>query len=193
VSSPGTGRKDSVVVKIGGGLTAVPDALDTACAAMARLGRRLAVIVVPGGGPLADGVRDFQRRIGASADAAHWMAILAMEQFAHVLVERIEGATLVEEPGGLGPVLETGGVAVLAAYRWMRAADVLPHSWNVTSDSIAAFVAGAVEAGHLVLIKPMAGEPAELVDSCFASVLPAGLPWTVVAWDRLEDIERRLP
>jgi 5-(aminomethyl)-3-furanmethanol phosphate kinase len=185
-------RKQSVVVKIGGGLVAVPDALETACAAVARLGRSRPMIVVPGGGPLADGVRELQRRVGASADAAHWMAILAMDQFAHVLAERIEGAMLVDEPGGLGPVLDSGGVAVLAAYRWMRAADVLPHSWNVTSDSIAAFIAGAVDAGHLVLIKPAAGEPAELVDPCFASVLPVGLSWTVVAWDRLEEIERRL-
>ena len=51
------------------------------------------------------------------------------------------------------------GVAVLAPYRWMRAADVLPHTWDATSDSVAAFVAGALDAERLVLVKPVDGEP----------------------------------
>jgi dihydroneopterin aldolase len=117
------------------------------------------------------------------------MAILAMDQFAHVLAERIDGAVLVEEPGGLSSVLDAGRVAVLGVYRWMRAADVLPHSWSATSDSIAAFIAGAVDARHLLLIKPVAGEASKLVDPCFAAVLPVGLPWTAVAWDELDEIE----
>ena len=58
------------------------------------------------------------------------MAILAMDQYAHVLAERIAGATLVEEPGAVAAALGAAGVAVLAPYRWMRAADVLPHSWE---------------------------------------------------------------
>jgi aspartokinase-like uncharacterized kinase len=193
VTTAGATPRRPVVVKIGGGLTVVPGALETTCATVARLGRNRPVIVLPGGGPLAEGVRDFQRRVGVSDDAAHWMAILAMDQFAHVLAERIVGAELVEEPGGLGSVLEAGGIAVLGAYRWMRAADVLPHSWSVTSDSIAAFVAGAVDAGHLVLIKPVAGKPPDLVDPCFAAVLPAGLPWTVMSWDRLDELESVIP
>ena len=64
---------------------------------------------------------------------------------------------------------------MLAPYRWMRAADVLPHSWDVTSDSVAAFVAGALDAARLVLVKP-ATVPSEPVDRCFRHELPAGLP-----------------
>ena len=56
---------------------------------------------MPGGGPFADAVREFDRAMGLSSDAAHWMAILAMDQYAHVLAERIPGATLIEEPGAL--------------------------------------------------------------------------------------------
>src|SRR6185295_6471248 len=121
-----------------------------------------------------DTVREFERTAGLSADAAHWMAILAMDQYAHVLAERIPGAALVEEPGALLPALTPRGVAVLAPSRWMRSADVLPHSWEVSSDSIAAFVAGALDAGRLILIKPVA-TPAEALDPSFASTLPAGM------------------
>ena len=172
-----------LVIKIGGGLLGIPGALEEVCAAVGVVGRREAVVVVPGGGPLADVVRDLDRTLGLSADASHWMAILAMDQYAHLLAERIEGATLVEEPGAISATLSAGRVAVLAPSRWMRAADPLPHSWDATSDSVAAFVAGALDAKRLVLVKP-AEVGADGVDRCFVTVVPAGLDVSVVGWER---------
>jgi 5-(aminomethyl)-3-furanmethanol phosphate kinase len=172
------------VVKIGGGLTAIPGALDTVCRAVADAGRSAAIVVVPGGGPFADAVRAFERDHGISADASHWMAMLAMDQYAEVLAERIAGAVLVDEAGAVADAVDPHGVAVLAPYRWMRAADVLPHTWDATSDSVAAFVAGALDAERLVLVKPTGGGE-ELVDRCFRSVLPVGLSWRVVAWESI--------
>ncbi len=60
-----------VVVKIGGSLI---DCLDPILDALHR--QRLPVLIVPGGGKFADQVR----KTGISGDAAHWMAIAAMEQ-----------------------------------------------------------------------------------------------------------------
>jgi aspartokinase-like uncharacterized kinase len=172
-----------VVIKIGGALLGVPGALEAVCATVGAMGRREPVVVVPGGGPFADLVRELDRLRGISADAAHWMAILAMDQYAHLLAERIERAALVEEPGAIAGALAAGRVAVLAPSRWLRAADPLPHSWDATSDSVAAFVAGALDASRLVLVKPAeVGE--EGVDRCFATVVPAGLEVRVVGWDR---------
>ena len=179
------------VIKIGGGLAMVPGALDRVCRAIGASGRDHRILVVPGGGPFADAVRDFDRTVGLSPDAAHWMAILAMDQYAHVLAERIPGATLIEEPGALLQTLGSSGVAVLAPSRWMRSADVLPHSWEVTSDSVAAFVAGALDAARLILIKPAAELP-DPVDPYFATTLPAGLPCSTMSWDRIDDLAERL-
>ncbi|MEO6056792.1 MAG: aspartate kinase [Gemmatimonadales bacterium] len=181
------------IIKVGGGLSAVTGALDAVGAAIAAAGRRHRIAVVPGGGPFADAVRAFEHREPLSADAAHWMAILGMDQYAHVLAERIDGAVLVEEPETIGPVVGTGGVAVLAPFRWMRAADPLPHAWTATSDSVAAFVAGALNAERLVLVKPAEAAAApRMVDAHFASVLPAGLPWEVLGWERIGELERIL-
>ena len=69
---------------------------------------------------------------------------------------------------------------MLAPYRWMLAADALPHRWEVTSDSIAAFVAGALDARLLVLLKPVSGPVETLVDPCFSEVRPVGLAVAVV-------------
>lgn len=181
------------VVKVGGGLSAAPGALAAVGAALSTAGRRHRLVVVPGGGPFAEAVRTFGRREPLSADAAHWMAMLGMDQYAHVLAERIAGAALVEEPGGLPAVLGETGVAVLAPYRWLRAADVLPHTWDATSDSVAAFVAGALDAERLVLVKPTSGDStAGMVDSYFDAVRPAGMPVLVLGWERIGELERVL-
>ncbi|MGH7649286.1 MAG: hypothetical protein ACREND_14305, partial [Gemmatimonadaceae bacterium] len=60
-------------------------------------------------------------------------------------------------------------------YRWLRARDPLPHSWDVTSDSIAAWVAGELHARRLVLVKPAVAEQAALVDAYFQRALPNGV------------------
>lgn len=177
------------VIKVGGGLTAIPGALDRVCSAVYHAARTSRVLVVPGGGPFADAVRAFERSQGLSSDAAHWMAMLAMDQYAHVLADRIPGAVLADEPGAALQAVRPGRVVVLAPSRWMRSADVLPHGWDVTSDSIAAFVAGAVDAARLILIKPAAG-PGQAVDPYFATALPSGMPYTVVACDQLERLAR---
>jgi 5-(aminomethyl)-3-furanmethanol phosphate kinase len=175
-----------IVVKVGGGLSATPGALEAVGRALAEAGRRHRLLVVPGGGPFADAVRAFDRREGLSADAAHWMAILAMDQYAYVLADRISGGVIVEEPGEIREVLSAGKIPIIAPARWMRSADVLPHSWEVTSDSIAAFVAGALGAGRLALIKPAVSDHS--VDCYFRTALPAGMPHLIVSWERLEEL-----
>ena len=187
-----SGRRGLVVVKVGGGLTQVEGALETVTEGLLEAGRRHRILVVPGGGPFADAVRAFGASHGLSADAAHWMSILAMDQYAHALVERIDGASLVEEPGAVSGAVGAAGVAVLAPSRWMRAADVLPHTWEATSDSVAAFVAGALDATRLVLVKPAHGRPDTMVDTCFETVLPTGLPWTVIGWMRAGELSALL-
>ena len=53
--------------------------------------------------------------------------------------------------------MPAGVVSVLLPAALLAERDPLPASWGVTSDSIAAWVAGAAGAGRLVLVKPVAG------------------------------------
>jgi hypothetical protein len=77
---------------------------------------------------------------------------------------------------------------VLAPYRWLRGANELPHTWAVTSDSLAAYLAGLLGAERLVLVKPKEGGM-ELTDSYFARTLPDGLRLDVIGPDQLERLE----
>ncbi len=99
-------------------------------------------LVVPGGGPMADLVRNLFSRQALSQEAAHWMAILAMEQYAYLLADGT-GARLTSEiqrPQGQG-------VEVLLPYRALREDDSgIEHNWDYTSDSVAVFVALRLDA-----------------------------------------------
>ena len=113
---------------------------------------------MPGGGEFADAVREHDRRFGLRPQTAHWMAILAMDQFGWALADLIPGAARCAD---LGPVRD-GAVSVLLPAALLAERDPLPASWAVTSDSIAAWVAGAAGAERLVLVKPVAGLYREL-------------------------------
>jgi aspartokinase-like uncharacterized kinase len=178
------------VVKIGGGITAVPATLQRVCSAVQTAAQAHRLLIVPGGGPFADAVRESQHRLGLSDEAAHWMAILAMDQYAQILAERITGSVLLQEPGDIAAAVLPGRPGVLAPFRWMRSADVLPHSWNVTSDSIAAFIAGALDAERLILIKP-SGECSG-VDPYFSTALPSNLPSRSLGADNIDQLEASL-
>jgi hypothetical protein len=90
-------------------------------------------------------------------DAAHWMAILGMDQHAHLLVDLAPNTRLVATLAELAIASQAGQLPVLAPYGLLRAEDPLPHGWHVTSDSIAAWVAGRTESRRLVLLKSIEG------------------------------------
>ncbi len=176
------------VIKVGGGLLRDPAGFDRVVAALSALGPGQRILVVPGGGPFTDTVREFQRRVPISDDAGHWMAILGMDQYAHTLAERISGAELVDTRPRILTALRRRRIPVLAPYRWLRSEDPLPHSWDVTSDSIAAWIAARVAARRLVLIKPVAGEPGSLVDPYFVRTLKPGIEHLVLPVDSVREL-----
>jgi aspartokinase-like uncharacterized kinase len=174
-----------LVVKVGGSLMAHPTHLDAVMAVVMEAARRTRVLVVPGGGAFADAVRGVDRMLRLSSDAAHWAAVRAMDQLADVLADRYPGAQFVADAQEAHQALRRGRVPVLAPHRWLRSADPLPHTWDVTSDSIAAWVAGAVGARRVVLVKAPEASGV-LVDAYFERAVPAGVESRVVTADDVE-------
>jgi len=177
--------RPTTVVKVGGSLLAHREHLAVATAAISELARHRSLVVVPGGGPFVDAVRDVDARIGLSDDAAHWMAILGMDQHAHLLAEQIRDSMIAAGPAEIRAALASGRVPVLAPSTWLRTADPLPHSWDITSDSIAAWVAGQLGAERLVLLKPPSASGPDLVDRHFAAAVPPNVSVTIAALDEL--------
>jgi aspartokinase-like uncharacterized kinase len=165
------GASVDLVIKLGGGLLPHVEAFEAVLAAIGEAARTLRLLIVPGGGPFADAVRDVHRQHRLSDSAAHWMAVLAMDQFAHLIASRMPASVIVPGEREIADALAVNQVPVLAPSQWLREANPLPHTWDVTSDSIAAWVAGQVGAPRLVLIKPP-GAAGPLVDPYFARALP---------------------
>jgi 5-(aminomethyl)-3-furanmethanol phosphate kinase len=167
------------VVKVGGGLVreAGDGALRALCMRIGEAGARHPLLVVPGGGPFADIVRDYDRRLGLRPRTAHWMAILAMDQFGWALADLVPGAVCSADLDAA----PDGVVSVLLPTALLRERDPLPESWAVTADSIAAWVAGAAGAERLVLVKPVAG--------LYRSWPPTGAPIARLTFDELAALE----
>jgi len=119
-------------------------------------------VVVPGGGVFADTVRAAQQRLAFSDAAAHAMALLAMEQYAALLAD-VEPALrpCADEPA-IRAALAAGGVALWLPHAMIAAEPGVAASWTVTSDSLAAWLAGRIGAGHLVLVKSAPSPPPPL-------------------------------
>ena len=176
----------TTVVKVGGGLLGHDGCLDAVLSTLSERARGARLLIVPGGGPFADAVRAQDAMVGLSDDAAHWMAVLAMDQYAHLIVSRMRDAVLVSDAAGMTSALDLNQIPVLAPYAWLRRDDPLPHSWQVTSDSIAAWVARAIGARRLLLVKPPGFTPGpNAVDSYFAQVR-GSLDYDVVPADAID-------
>jgi aspartokinase-like uncharacterized kinase len=151
-------REISAVIKVGGNiLLNHSDSIKPLFSTIFELGKNLRVIVIPGGGSLANEVRRMHKECNLSDSTAHLMAILAMDQNAFMINQFLEGSRVVFDLSDAKRTTKGHRVAVLAPFRLMFNRDPLPHSWNVTSDSIAGYIAKSVRAEKLILLKDVDG------------------------------------
>jgi aspartokinase-like uncharacterized kinase len=175
-----------VVVKVGGSLFDLPDLGPRLRAWLAALDGG-PFLLVPGGGAAADLVRDLDRCHGLGEETAHGLALQALSVTARFLHALLPGCYLVADAHGMPP--GAGALAVLDPHPFVLADEgvpgCLPHSWDVTSDAIAARAAVVAGARRLVLLKSVTNPPGltweeagrhGLVDRALATVL-AGAPW----------------
>ena len=150
--------KDLVVVKVGGSLFDWP-----------LLGQRLQgwlktlppskILLVPGGGPSADVIRKLDQLHNLGDETAHWLAIRALTVNAHFLAEILHALNpvIVGELQECEEIWMRNRLPILDLIRFAQAdesqPDQLPHSWAVTSDSLALRVAIRLEAQSLILLK----------------------------------------
>jgi 5-(aminomethyl)-3-furanmethanol phosphate kinase len=102
------------------------------------------LLIVPGGGPFANAVR----QAGLDDEAAHWAAIAAMERYGRHIASLglpiTDSLAVPEKP------------VIFLPLRCLKEHDPLPHSWDTTSDTIAAWVAAELRL-DLLLLKSVDG------------------------------------
>ena len=139
------------VVKLGGSLLGSPE-LARWLELIVKFGDGK-VVIVPGGGLFADSVREAQKISNISDAVAHELALIAMDQFGILLA-------------GMNTALATASSELEIAERgwqhrgivWLPSQMVLaderiPKNWQVTSDSLSAWLANKLGAEQLILVK----------------------------------------
>jgi dihydroneopterin aldolase len=142
-----------VVVKLGGSIVRsgqLAPWLDAIAAAPAP------IVVVPGGGALADEVRSCQQQLGFGDASAHRMALLAMDQLAWAVAGMRPGIEVGVTEEALRAILERGHVAVWAPYTLISERADIEATWRLTSDSLALWLARKLGANRCCLIKSIA-------------------------------------
>jgi len=145
------------ILKVGGSLSEDPELLIGLCAKISALAKYYGLVVVPGGGKFADVVRDSDEHFTLSSTVSHKMAIMAMDQFGMLLAQITPNSCATYSLEDARQLSDTEAVPIFLPSRLLFKEDPLKNSWDVTSDSIAAYIAVRLKAAKLILITDVDG------------------------------------
>lgn len=167
------------VVKVGGSLyewTGLSGALKSFLDQLLHDDAVTQLILVPGGGPLADAVRQLDRIHGLGEEASHWLALQVLSVGAAMLGQLLH-RPIIEHPCEVSAASQNANCCVIDPYRFAirdeSLDDHLPHTWAATSDAFAARIAEVAGADELVLLKstqPRGESPEAWVENSFVDV-----------------------
>lgn len=149
------------VIKVGGSLldwSVLPDRLTQFLEERQEKEPGFRPVLLCGGGPFADTIRRLDRTHHLGEFAAHRLAIQAMDLASTVLLCLLPGALGIDSVAALDAEMEPNDIPLLVASLFLdeleaTEASPLPHSWDVTSDTLAAWIAGRLKARSLILLK----------------------------------------
>lgn len=149
---------DRVIFKIGGSIIERPNYLKNTISQFNQLVQDNLInkiIVIPGGASYANFIRKLDEELKIETSMAHWMAIYAMNyngtKIAHQypfihLTEKIEELLKIDH-----------SLSLFLPFKYLKMKDSLPHSWDVTSDSITLSIAHELGLNQCFLIKDVDG------------------------------------
>ena len=187
-----TRRVPVSVIKLGGSLLDLPDWPQRLAEYLAiRSDRR--IVLIAGGGAPADQVRRWDEQHSLGEVAAHALAMQTLDITASLAAQLLPGARSCRLIDEVDEAWQDGALTVIRPHSWFQSTPgwfcgeprlpcgLLPQSWDVTSDSLAACVAIDLDADELVLLKSVdlpcgcnyddAAE-AGLVDRFFPTICP---------------------
>ncbi|RCW89076.1 hypothetical protein DER71_10216 [Halanaerobium sp. DL-01] len=121
------------------------------------------LVFTAGGGKSADLIREFDRKYDLNDSSAHFAAISAVEINAYMLSSFLNDYTFLNAADGdfnktgdgefNKSKIEKNKISIFLPSAYYRKYDPLPHSWDVSSDSIALELADRACAEELILLK----------------------------------------
>ena len=141
----------TLVIKLGGSLLSDGNSLIQCLETIEKCKRK--IVIVPGGGVFADQVRATQQQWQFNNFIAHEMAILAMKQMALLFKGIKPSWSLAENSETIHHILLNHSTVIWSPHATLFGTSNLNANWDVTSDSIAAWLATQLNAQALILVK----------------------------------------
>ena len=133
------------VVKIGGSL--FPNyAID-----LAKKLENTNSLIVLGGGEFANLIRKYDSEINFSQETNHWTAIDCMDIIAKLVNDKVESTKLAYSIDDAITISDEGFTPIFVVSKFLREDDPFECSWDVTSDSIAAYISHLLNANLLIV------------------------------------------
>jgi aspartokinase-like uncharacterized kinase len=150
-----TATDDMIIIKLGGSLSRSGTLIDCLNAVEKNYQDR-AVVIVPGGGGFANQVRLAQQHWQFDDTTAHQMALLAMQQMALLFKGLKPDFVIADTVVSIQDQLSRKKIVIWSPDISELDSAGIEASWDITSDSLAAWLANALSATELVLIKSAA-------------------------------------
>ena len=148
---------NATLVKVGGSLALYPEKLRALSTKLSEISKRHRLIVVPGGGEFTDVVRCLDERFSLSCGVSHRMAILGMDQFGLLLSDLTHNSVTVSKLEEIKYFLDLGKLPIFLPSNLLHSEDPLKNSWEVTSDSIAVYIADRLQVPKVLLVTDVNG------------------------------------
>ena len=189
-----------VVVKLGGSLYQTTE-LQHWLTTLKKLSQQQNIIIVPGGGPFADQVRKAQQQHGFNDSDAHHMAILAMAQFGILISGLLPNCQTFSFP--TKHTATKYPLSIWLPDKQLLDQPDLAQNWDITSDSLALWLAQQCRADKLTLIKCHPPEQVSainqlnqmgLIDNAFSALASRqAIPTEVIAAEHYQQLTLDLP
>lgn len=191
---PGSLRPPTATVKLGGSLLDLTDLAVRLDRLRPDWGERPLLVV--GGGPAADLVREWDRRHCLGETKSHWLALDSLVLTSQLLTQ-LWPITQVAAAVEIDACWQQQRVPVVLSREWFEYAEQAripapPQNWNTTTDTIAAWIASVSRSETLWLLKSVtcpASLPEatrqNLIDIHFSAWVP---PRTPLYWANLREM-----
>ncbi len=104
-----------------------------------------------GGGEFANLIRKYDDILNFSPDTSHWRAIDCMDIVARLTCDKVESAKIANTLKEAEKILSEGFTPILLTSNILKEDDPFNSSWDVTSDSIAAYISNIINAKLLIV------------------------------------------
>lgn len=148
----------TTLFKIGGTILEDVENLNSTLSQLSQLyekGVIQRIILIPGGGSFANFIRKVYNELKFTDELAHWMSIISMNYNGIELGKKFPNLEVFEKYDKLKEIDKC--FCIFLPYQILKENDKLPHTWQVTSDSIALFLANKLGLKECILIKDVDG------------------------------------